>query len=249
MHKNLIQRFSIQWVENFLKGFISAIPLGISVFIYGIVFGVLSQKAGLSIAATLAMSLFIFAGASQMTTIQMISLGGDPFTIITTVLIINLRHFLMAASLSPYLKKVSSGVKMINAYFLTDESYAVTYSYFQQNKPSASFFLGSSLNIYMFWISATTTGFIFGNIIPAQVKYILDFAFAAAFIGMLIPLIKKFPTIVTVLTSACISIWGCLYLPGKWYIIIAVLISSFCGCLANSAKNRITNTKLRSTRY
>jgi 4-azaleucine resistance transporter AzlC len=243
MRKSVIEKAYQPQLGNFLKGFAGATPLGVSVFIYGIVFGVLSQKAGLSIAATLAMSLFVFAGASQMTAVQMISQGVDPFTIVATVFIINLRHFLMAASLSPYLEKVSTGTKMVNAYFLTDESYALTYSYFQQNKPSASYFLGSSLNIYVFWFSAAISGFLFGNMIPAEVKYILDFAFAAAFIGMLIPLIKDFPTALTVLIAAGISIWGYLHLPGKWYIIIAVLLSSLCGCLAYCAGRRTNKSK------
>ena len=215
MPKTLIQKFSAPRLANFRNGFISTAPLGISVFIYGIVFGILSQKTGLSILETLAMSAFIFAGASQMTAVQMISQGANPLSIIITVWIINLRHFLMAASLSPYLKKTPARVRMINAHFMTDESYAATYSCFQQHQPSAMFFFGSGFNIYVFWLAATLTGFLCGNIIPGQVKYILDFAFAAAFIGMLIPLIKDFPTIVTVLVSTIISIWGYLNLPGK----------------------------------
>lgn len=222
-------KLSKEQVAPFIKGFMEALPLGISVFIYGIVFGVLSQKAGLSFFATLCMSCFIFAGASQMTAVQMISSGGNPFTIIITVFIINLRHFLMAASLAPALKEKPAGFKLAGAYFLTDESYAVTYSHFRDHQPSALFFLGCGLNIYIFWAAATIAGFLFGNILPDQVKYILDFAFAAAFIGMLVPLVANFPTIIAVLSSAAISIWGSIHLPGKWYIILAVLISSFFG--------------------
>jgi 4-azaleucine resistance transporter AzlC len=233
-------------LKFFIKGFIIALPLGVSVFIYGIVFGVLSQKAGLSFFATLGMSCFIFAGASQMTAIQMISQGGNPFTIIITVFIINLRHFLMAASLTPYLKKEPTGLKLTSAYFLTDESFAITYSHFQGNNPSAFFFLGSGLNIYIFWCSATITGFLFGHLLPDQVKYILDFAFAAAFIGMLIPLIQDFATIVAVFVSAAVSIWGYRNLPGKWYIIIAVLSASFFGYLVDLLQKYFTPQKERS---
>ncbi len=243
------QKLSKEQAVPFMKGFIDALPLGISVFIYGIVFGVLSQKAGISFFATLCMSCFVFAGASQMTAVQMLSQGGNPFTIIITVFIINLRHFLMAASLAPSLKKEPVGLKLTSAYFLTDESYAATYSYFQDNSrthaPSALFFLGSGLNIYLFWFAATMTGFLFGNVLPGQVKYVLDFAFAAAFIGMLIPLILDFPTIVAVAVSATISIWGYLNLPGKWYIIIAVFIASFSGYLADLLKKYLITLKER----
>ncbi|HBE76648.1 MAG TPA: branched-chain amino acid ABC transporter permease [Firmicutes bacterium] len=233
-------------LKSFIKGFMVALPLGVSVFIYGIVFGVLSQKAGLSSFETLGMSCLIFAGASQITAVQMISQGGTLFTIIITVFIINLRHFLMAASLTPYLKKEPTGLKLTGAYFLTDESFAITYSHFQANKPSAFFFLGSGLNIYLFWCAATITGFLFGHLLPDQLKYVLDFAFAAAFIGMLIPLIQDFPTITAVFVSAAISIWGYRNLPGKWYIIIAVLIASLFGYLVDQLQEYLLPPKERS---
>ncbi len=235
-------------LQPFMKGFIITLPLGISVFIYGIVFGVLSQKAGLSFFATLCMSCFIFAGASQITAVQMMSGGGNPFTVIFTVFIINLRHFLMAASLAPSLKNEPIRFKLASAYFLTDESYAVTYSYFRDHSrtsaPSALFFLGCGLNIYLFWFIATLSGFLFGNVLPDQIKYVLDFAFAATFIGMLIPLICDFPTIVSTIVSAAVSIWGYLSLPGKWYIIIAVFTASFSGYLADLIqKSILTSTR------
>lgn len=239
-------KLSKEQVVPFMKGLMDALPLGVSVFIYGIVFGVLSQKAGLSFFATLCMSCFIFAGASQMTAVQMISGGGNPFTIIVTVFIINLRHFLMAASLTPSLKEQSTGFKLAGAYFLTDESYALTYSYYQDHSPSPFFFLGCSLNIYLFWVAATIAGFLFGNILPDQVKYILDFAFVATFIGMLVPLIANFPTIIAVVISAIVSIWGSLHLPGKWYIILAVLISSFSGYIADTFSKKIHGKEQKS---
>ena len=59
--------------------------------------------------------------------------------------------------------------------------------------PSVFYFLGSGLAIYLFWGSAGLLGYLFGNIIPPQLNYIFDFAFVAAFLGMLVPMIKDFP--------------------------------------------------------
>ncbi len=215
----------------FFKGFRDTLPLGISVFLYGIVYGVLAQKIHLSIWATLFMSLGVFAGASQMTAVQMLMAGCGSWMVIITVFIVNLRHYLMAASLAPYLKGHSKPAKLINAYFMTDESYAVTYSYYQQNKPSALYFLGSGLSVYIFWCSSGVFGYFCGNIIPPQLGHALDFAFAAAFIGMLAPLIIDWPVAITVLTAAVISVIGSAYLPGKWYIIIAAIVASGSGFL------------------
>ncbi|WP_069998077.1 AzlC family ABC transporter permease [Cellulosilyticum sp. I15G10I2] len=222
-----------QKIKELVKGFIDTIPLGISASIYGLVYGVMACKAGLSVFETMAMSAFVFAGASQMTAVQMIAIGSSPVSIIVTVLIINLRHFLLAASLSPYLKHESNRMRMVNAFFMTDESYAVAYSRFQTDRPTSRYFLGSGLNIYVFWGSAGIIGYFFGNIISSQLNYIFDFAFIAAFIGMIVPMVKDFPVVVTVVVSGIISIIGSQLIPGKWYIIIAGVAASLAGYLAS----------------
>lgn len=224
------------------KGFIDTIPLGISVSIYGLVYGVLGGKAGLSIIEVAAMSLFVFAGASQIAAVQMIALGSNPFSIIITVLIINLRHFLLGASLSTYLKEAPIKIKMLGAFFMTDESYAVTYNHFQKNKASPEYFLGSGLNIYLFWGSAGIVGYLFGGAIPSQINFIFDFAFIAAFLGILIPMIKDLPVFLTVIAAGMISIIGCKYIPGKWYIIIAGMGASLVGLLSQILIKRIKRT-------
>lgn len=222
--------------KELVKGFVDTIPLGISVMIYGLVYGVMACKAGLSIGETAAMSAFVFAGASQMTAVQMIATGGSPISVIITVLVINLRHFLMAASISPHLKNESNKMKMANSYFMTDESYGVAYSHFQTSKPTGLYFLGSGLNIYLFWGLAGIMGYFFGNNISSELSYVFDFAFVAAFIGMVVPMIKDFPVVVTVVTAGVISVIGSNLMPGKWYIIIAGILGSVAGYWASVLK-------------
>lgn len=226
------------------KGFIDTMPIGISVAIYGFVYGVLGSKAGLSAVEVAAMSLIVFAGASQIAAVQMIALGSNPFSIIITVLIINLRHLLLSASISPYLKEVSTKMKMVNSFFMTDESYAVTYNHFQKNKASSEYFLGSGLNIYLLWGLSGVLGCIFGGVLPNQINFIFDFAFIAAFIGILVPMIKSFPEVFTVIASGIISVIGYKYIPGKWYIILAGIGASFIGLVTENLMEYIKNKKI-----
>lgn len=148
-------------------------------------------------------------------------------------------HYLMAASLAPYMKGVPARLKMLCSYFMTDESYAVTYTHFQKQGASPYYFLGSGLNLYLFWGISSILGYLFGNVIPAHLNYVLDFAFAAAFIGMLVPMIKNIPVIASVIASAVISVLGCLYLPGKWYILIASLSASLVGYAVSGIKTSV----------
>lgn len=224
--------------HEFFLGFGNSVPLGISAFLYGVVYGVLAHQVGLPLAVALAMSALIFAGASQLTAVQMIGAGIAPLPIIVTVFIINLRHYLMAASLAPYFRQYPKAVRMVVAFFLTDESYAATYARFQTQWPSVLYFLGSGICLFCFWCAATVFGFYCGNIIPSQWNPILNFAFVAAFIGMLTPLVKNWPVLLTVVTAAVVAVLGAVYLPGKWYIIIAALAASAVGYLAERMTGR-----------
>ena len=223
-------------LNDFTKGFIDTLPIGISVSIYGVVYGVLGGNAGLSVWMIAAMSFIVFAGASQIAMVQMFMTGSDPVSVILTVFIINLRHFLMAASMGPLIKNASTKMKMISSYIMTDESYAVSYTHFQKNKPNVFYFFGSGMNIYVFWGSSSLIGFFFGSVIPPELNYVLGFAFVAAFMSMLVPLVKDLPVVTTVIVSAIISVLGSMFLPGKWYIIIAGLIGSLAGYLASIVK-------------
>ena len=83
------------------------------------------------------------------------------------------------------------------------------------------------------WFSASIIGYFFGNIISSELSYIFDFAFVAAFIGMIVPMVKNFPMVVTVITSGVISIIGSQLIPGKWYIIIAGILASLAGYVSS----------------
>lgn len=220
-------------LDEFYKGFIDTLPFGVGAAMYGIVYGVMSAKAGLSLLETIGMSLFVFAGASQMTAVQMISLGSSIFSIIITILIINLRHILMSASLSTYLSKTSIKMKAFNAFFMTDESFATAYNRFQTHKSSPFYFLGSGINIYFLWNFSGVLGFFLGNIISNQLSFIFDFTFVAAFIAMIIPMIKGFPQLITIIVSIAVALAGSHFLPGKWYIVVAGITASLAGYIVS----------------
>lgn len=225
--------------KDMIQGFLDTLPVGICVAIYGVVYGVLGGKAGLSLLAVLGMSLFVFAGASQIAAVQMLAQGAHPVSIIMMIYIINLRHYLMAASLAPYLDKTEKRLKMLTSFFLTDESYAVTYSKFQKEAASVWYFWGSSLNIYVLWGAAGVIGYLCGSVIPSQWNFIFDFAFVAAFLGMLVPLVKDFPAVVAVIVSAVLSFYGSIFIPGKWYILIGAIVGSLSGYLVLRAKAQL----------
>jgi len=100
--------------------------------VVGTTFGVVARQAGLTPLETAAMSLFVFAGAAQFAMVQLITVGAAVPVVIVTVLFLNLRHLLMAASLRSRFAELPSARRLAAAFFLTDESFAMATGYFRR---------------------------------------------------------------------------------------------------------------------
>ena len=92
--------------SEFWSGARDTIPVVVGAIPFGIIFGALSISAGLSVAATLGMSLFVFAGSSQFVAAGLVAQGAGILVIVLTTFVVNLRHALYSASLGPYLSKL-----------------------------------------------------------------------------------------------------------------------------------------------
>ena len=94
------------------------------------IFGALAVKAGISMAASQAMSSIVFAGSAQFIAAQLVGSGASAVVILAVVFVVNLRHALYSASVAPYLKELKPGWKALLAYLLTDEAYAVAITHY-----------------------------------------------------------------------------------------------------------------------
>src|SRR6202142_3254017 len=143
-----------QKMRSFWAGVRAEFPLLIGVFPFGLIYGTLALKAGLSPVAAQMMSTIVFAGSSQFITAQLIHEAAPGIVIVLTIAIINLRHMLYSASIAPYFKDLSPRWKGLVAYLLTDEAYATTVIHFERDgltPTSHWFFLGAGLSLWSTW--------------------------------------------------------------------------------------------------
>src|SRR6202048_2258755 len=119
--------------SEFLNGIKGILPILLGVLPFGLIYGVSARSAGLPVIAAQAMSFIVFAGSAQFVTVQLISAGIPVSIIILTACLLNLRHALYSASLAPYVKQLPRRWKMLLAYVLTDEAYAVTITHYRQS--------------------------------------------------------------------------------------------------------------------
>jgi 4-azaleucine resistance transporter AzlC len=220
---------TISSFDHFRAGFAATIPLWIGVAPFGAIYAVSALAAQLDPWQTLGMSLIVFAGASQFTAAGLFAAGATPITIIVTTLIVNARHLLMAASLAPYLRKTPAWMQALIAFQLTDETYAVGMPRFLAGQGSPAYQIGANASLYLIWQLSTVAGILLGSRIPDPVAYGLDLVFPLTFIGLLVPLLKTRVSGIVALVAAGIAITGALFLPGKWYILLAGIIASGIG--------------------
>jgi len=113
-------------------GLAAAWPICLGFFPIGLSLGVLAQKAGLAPWQIGLMSLVVFAGGSQFIAVAMIASGASLVAIVTTTFMVNLRHLLMSSALAVHFPGVSRRFLALFAYGVTDESFAVNMTRFNQ---------------------------------------------------------------------------------------------------------------------
>lgn len=210
------------------------LPIALSTMTYGISFGVLARHAGLSLGESFLMSSLVCAGASQFVALELWHSPLPVTTIILTTLVINLRHILMSAALSPWFLRLPKKVAYGCFFLLNDESWALTMGEFAKGKPNTGFFLGSGLTTFVAWVSATVIGQLLGSAIADPARWGLDFAFTAVFIVLLVSLWQGKANLLPWTVAAVAAVGAAYWLPGKWYILIGGLAGSLVGAMSNA---------------
>ncbi|MDC3116841.1 AzlC family ABC transporter permease, partial [Alphaproteobacteria bacterium] len=181
--------------------------LQLGVFPFGVIYGIMAIESGLTPIQAFLMSSIIFGGASQIAFVQLITNASPLGVIVTTVGAINSRHFLYSISMMEYLKTLSIKWRIVLAYLLTDEAYAISIRRFI-NEPNSPFLhfhlLGTGITLFLSWQISTLTGILLGGDLPQFLE--LQFIIPLTFIAIIVPMIKSISTFLVVVTSAFIGL-------------------------------------------
>jgi len=168
----------------------------------GTTFGVVARQSGLQPLEIAGMSIFVFAGASQFAMVQLLSEKAPTAIVIASVLFINLRHLLMATSLRAQLQALPLVGRLVAAFFLTDESFAMATGHFRRGGRSLAYYFVFAVSLYVLWNLATLAGIAIGGTIGDPRRFGVDFAITATFIGIVVLAIRRPADIVIALAAA-----------------------------------------------
>lgn len=218
----------------FMKGMRDTLPMMLGAFPFGIIFGVIAIQGGLSVAATLGFSLFVFAGSAQFVAAKLFADGFAIALIILTTFVVNLRHALYSASLGPYMKDFSQRWLLPLAFWLTDETYAVVFPYYARHGAQSRWYhLGSAVAMYLNWQFWTLIGVLAGTRLEGIESLGLDFALVVTFIGIVVPLLVSRPMVAAAVVAGVVAILA-KDVPNKGGLMIASVAGIITGIMVES---------------
>ncbi|HEX9014582.1 MAG TPA: AzlC family ABC transporter permease [Chloroflexota bacterium] len=192
-------------LAGFGRGVRDCLSLVIGIFPVGMAFGIAAREYGFSALDASLLSLLVFAGASQFIGIALIASGAGILEVAVTTFFVNLRHALMSASLSVYLRECGRGFLSLLAFGITDETFGLSISRYARGERSPWYLLGTNLLFYSAWNAGTVAGHLAGSILPATLRSGMSFALPAVFVSLLVLSCRDRTTVIVALFSAAVS--------------------------------------------
>lgn len=203
---------------------------------FGMLYGIGALAVGMPVWLAQLSSMLVFAGAAQLVIVQMLGAAAGALPIGLTAVLLNLRHMLYSASVAEHVRHLPRRWRVLLAYLLTDEAYAVAIlRYARPAGPGPDlrhwYFLGCGLTLWGCWQLSTALGIAFGARIPPE--WDIDFAVPLTFIALLTLLVKERAGQAAALVAALAAL-ALAALPFRLGLVLAIVL----GLLAGAAVAR-----------
>ena len=172
---------------TFRQGAKDCIPTLLGYISIGLAAGIVGVSSHLSVMEVALLSALVYAGAAQFIICALMVANSSISAIILTTFIVNLRHFLLSATIAPEFIKYSLLKNVGIGVLLTDESFGVSSSKIAKGEPINDRWMnGLNITAYVSWIIACTAGAIFGHMLSNPEAFGFDFALTAMFLALLV---------------------------------------------------------------
>lgn len=211
---------------EYWQGAKDCIPMLPGMVAWGLTMGVSMVNTGMSVTESVAMTLFVFAGSSQLAAIPLIAAGAPMWVILLTGLCVNLRFVVFSAHLRPYLMHLPRWKRLVSGYLTADLSYVQFVSRFPkpssdpaQQQTQHAYLVGNYGLTWIGWIGASLIGIALAHQIPAN--WGLGFAGMLSLLGILCSLVTSKLRVVSAGVASIVAV-AAYALPLKMNIVIAI---------------------------
>jgi len=193
----------------FRRGFLLTLPMQLATIPFGLVFGALAIEVGFDVVQTVAMSVIVIGGASQLVALNLLVDQAPVLVALFAAALVNLRMAMYSASLAVRWQGVGHLPRLLSVWFLNDQSFAISLRRYDERPEMtpaerAGFFLGSGLCCLIFWSASTLLGALIGTRLPPE--WPLEFVIPLVFIAVSAPFLRAMPNLAAALVAATLSI-------------------------------------------
>ena len=220
---------SIHRHPEFREGMKATASVAPGIAAWGLMTGVAMVKSGMSVLEAVAMTLFVYAGSSQLAAIPLIVAGAPAWVIWATGFCVNLRFVVFSLHLRTYLMHLPRWRRLVNGFLTADLSYAVFTARFPQPASDApgqlaqeSFLAGNYFVTWVAWTGASLLGVALGNLIPTT--WGLGFAGVLCLVGVLCSLANTRLRVLAALIAGAAAV-AAYALPFKLNIVAAIAVA------------------------
>lgn len=207
--------------SDYFDGVRTGTAIAISIAPFGAIFGAVAVDTGLSIAEATLMSIFLYAGVSQLVGIDMFGKNIAAWMIILSILAVNFRHILYSAAMVHVVKHWTFLQKAIGFFVLVDPQFATSVSKHQTGQSvSYSWYMGYASPLFFSWILSTIIGACFGNLITNPHAFGFDVLLPIYFMGMVMGFRSSSNFFIVMLVSAIGSSLAFKFVGSPWHVSI-----------------------------
>jgi 4-azaleucine resistance transporter AzlC len=224
--------------REFRDGVAAILPAALAVIPFGLMLGAAAAQKGLSAADVALFSGLVFAGGAQFVAVELWTEPAPWAALALAVLLVNLRHVLMGASIAGKLRRFPAWVRPLAMFFLTDEGWAMSEARAVQRPLTPGYYFGIAAMLYGNWLVWTVLGTQLGALIEDPAVFGFDIAFTALFVALIAGFWRGTTTAAVVVASALAAIAAQALIPGTWYVLVGALAGVAVGALLSADDGR-----------
>jgi predicted branched-subunit amino acid permease len=176
--------------DGFRRGVRDGLPLGLSIFAYGLGFGLVAAQAGFGVAKAVATSAAIYSGSAQLAAVNLLQTGSATlWALFATILVINARYLLFGAAVQPWLWQAGAARAYGSLLLLGDANWMITMRAIREGEEDRAYLAGTGAPMLVGWLTGTALGAAAVSILPRPEALGFDLmlpAFAAAMVTAMV---------------------------------------------------------------
>ncbi|WP_026163206.1 AzlC family ABC transporter permease [Kribbella catacumbae] len=188
--------------------------------VVGVSYGAISVGGGLQFWVPVALSLLVFAGASQFLFVGIVAAGGSPVAATVAGLLVNTRHVAFGLAVSDV---IGGGWRRLpGSHLMTDETVAFAIGQDDLRQKRAAYWV-CGIGIFIFWNLGVVIGAAAGTVIADTDVFGLDAAFPAVLLALVLPALRDRSTRTAALIGSVVALAATPFLPAGLPVLLALV--------------------------